>query len=40
MAGGHDDDMAIDSPDSAYGYLVQTLGARIIQTDRPSYLID
>ncbi len=40
MAGGHDDDMALKDPDKAYGYLIETLGARIIQTDRPQMLID
>jgi glycerophosphoryl diester phosphodiesterase len=40
MAGGHDDDMSLDDPDKGYGYLIDTLGARIIQTDRPDYLID
>jgi glycerophosphoryl diester phosphodiesterase len=40
MAGGHDDDMALEDPDKAYGYLIEALGARIIQTDRPQMLID
>ena len=40
MAGGHDDDMSLQNPDSGYGYLIDTLGCRIIQTDRPSYLLD
>lgn len=40
MAGGHDDDMSLDNPDNGYGYLIDTLGCRIIQTDRPAYLID
>ncbi len=40
MAGGHDDDMSLEDPDKGYGYLIDTLGARIIQTDRPAYLID
>lgn len=39
MAGGHDDDMSLDDPDKGYGYLINTLGARLIQTDRPAYLI-
>lgn len=39
MAGGHDDDMSLDDPDKGYGYLIDSLGARIIQTDRPGYLI-
>lgn len=40
MAGGHDDDMSLENPDKGYGYLIDTLGARIIQTDRPQYLLD
>ena len=40
MAGGRDDDLALEDPDKAYGYLIETLGARIIQTDRPQMLID
>ncbi|HMR20060.1 MAG TPA: glycerophosphodiester phosphodiesterase family protein, partial [Sphingobacterium sp.] len=40
LCGSHDDDMALDNPDRAYGYLIDTLGARIIQTDRPAYLIE
>lgn len=40
MAGGHDDDMSLENPDKGYGYLIDTLGARIIQTDRPAYLIE
>lgn len=40
MAGGHDDDMSLDDPDAGYGYLIDTLGARILQTDRPGYLIE
>jgi len=40
MAGGHDDDMSLGNPDKGYGYLIDELGARIIQTDRPQYLLD
>lgn len=40
QCGGHDDDMALTDRDKAYGYLIDTLGARIIQTDRPAYLIE
>lgn len=39
LAGGHDDDMALSNADSAYGYLIDSLGATIIQTDRPDYLL-
>lgn len=40
LAGGHDDDMSLEDPDKGYGYLIDTLGARIIQTDRPAYLLE
>ena len=40
MAGGHDDDMSLANPDEGYGYLIDVLGCRIIQTDRPAYLLD
>lgn len=40
MAGGHDDDLSLEDPNKGYGYLIDTLGARILQTDRPEYLID
>lgn len=40
MAGGHDDDMSLQNADSGYGYLIDTLNCRIIQTDRPAYLIE
>lgn len=39
MAGGHDD-MSLINPNDGYGYLIDNLGARIIQTDRPQYLLD
>lgn len=40
MAGAHDDEMSLEDPDKGYGYLIDTLDARILQTDRPAYLID
>ena len=41
MAGGHEDECAIDKGcDAAYGYLIDTLGARIIQTDRAELLLN
>lgn len=39
-AGGHDDDCSQINPDEGYGYLIDNLGATILQTDRPAYLID
>lgn len=40
QCGGHDDDRALTDPDGAYGFLIDTLGARIIQTDRAELLLD
>jgi glycerophosphoryl diester phosphodiesterase len=40
MAGGHDDDLSLDNPAAGYGYLIDTLGAKMIQTDRPAYLLE
>lgn len=39
-AGGHDDDMSLVDLDAGYGYLIDSLGCRIIQTDRPARLIE
>ena len=40
LAGGHDDDASLRNTDDGYGYLIDQLGARIIQTDRPQFLLD
>lgn len=40
MAGGHDDDASLADIDNGFGYLIDKLGARIIQTDRPQFLLD
>lgn len=40
MAGGHDDDLSLENPDKGYGYLIDTLGATIVQTDRATYLLE
>lgn len=39
LCGGHDDDLSLEDPDAAFGYLIDTLGACIIQTDRAEYLL-
>lgn len=39
LCGGHDDDLSLENPDAAFGYLIDTLGARIIQTDRAEHLL-
>ena len=40
LCGGHDDDLALSDPDRAFGFLIDSLGARIIQTDRSELLLD
>ncbi|MGN1245641.1 MAG: glycerophosphodiester phosphodiesterase family protein [Muribaculaceae bacterium] len=40
MAGAHDDDASLRNFDEGYGYLIDRLGARIIQTDRPQFLLN
>lgn len=40
LCGGHDDDLSLEDPDAAFGYLIDTLGANIIQTDRAEYLLE
>lgn len=40
MAGGHDDDASLTDVNNGWGYLVDKLNARIIQTDRPQMLIN
>lgn len=40
LVGGHDDDCSLEDPDKGYGYLIENLGATILQTDRPQFLID
>ena len=40
LCGGHDDDHALEDPDGTFGYLIDTLGACIIQTDRAEYLLE
>lgn len=39
LCGGHDDDLSLEDPNAAFGYLIDTLGARIIQTDRAEHLL-
>lgn len=40
LCGGYSDDRALKNADATWGYLIDTLGARILQTDRPAYLIE
>lgn len=39
LSGNYTDDAALTDPDAVYGHLVQTLGGRLIQTDRPVELL-
>lgn len=40
MAAGHDDDVSMTDINDGWGFLVDKLGAGIIQTDRPAMVID
>lgn len=40
LCGGHHDDVALQDVEKGYGYLIDKLGARIIQTDRPQFLLE
>ena len=40
LCAGHNDDKAVDNPDGTWGYMIDTLGARILQTDRPQLMIE
>ena len=40
LCAGHNDDKAVDDPDGTWGYMIDTLGARILQTDRPQLMIE
>ena len=40
LCGGYSDDRAVIDPDKNWGYLIDELGARILQTDRPMQMLD
>lgn len=40
LCGGYSDDRALKSPDQTWGYLIDELGAGILQTDRPQYMLE
>lgn len=40
LCAGYSDDKALANPDETWGYLIDTLGASIIQTDRPAMLLE
>ena len=40
LCAGHHDDKAVEDLVGTYGYMIDTLGARILQTDRPQLMLD
>lgn len=40
LCAGYSDDKALKDSDGTWGYLIETLGARALQTDRPAMLIE
>jgi glycerophosphoryl diester phosphodiesterase len=40
LCGGYSDDRALKSPDETWGYLINELGAGILQTDRPAMMLE
>lgn len=40
LCGGYSDDRALKDADATWGYLVDSLGARILQTDRPTMMLE
>jgi glycerophosphoryl diester phosphodiesterase len=40
LCGGYSDDKALKDPDGTWGYLIDELGAGILQTDRPALMLD
>ena len=40
LCAGHHDDLAVEDPDGTYGFMIDSLGARILQTDRPQLMLE
>lgn len=40
LCGGYNDDKALTDPEGTWGYLIEELGAGILQTDRPAMMLD
>jgi glycerophosphoryl diester phosphodiesterase len=40
LDGGYEDDLALQNSNSQYGYVINTLGAGVLQTDRPVNLLN
>ena len=39
-AGGHDDFASLQDPEKGFGFLIDSLGCSVIQTDQPRFLMD
>ena len=40
LCAGHHDDLAVEDPNGTYGFMIDSLGARILQTDRPQFMLE
>ena len=40
LCAGHHDDLAVEDPDGTYGYMIDSFGARLLQTDRPQLMLE
>lgn len=40
LCGGHDDALSLQDPEAGYGWLISSVGASALQTDRTAYLLD
>jgi glycerophosphoryl diester phosphodiesterase len=40
LCGGYSDDKALTNPDGTWGYLIDELGAGVLQTDRPAMMLE
>ncbi|MDR0543413.1 MAG: DUF4996 domain-containing protein, partial [Dysgonamonadaceae bacterium] len=40
LCGGYSDDKALKNPNGTWGYLIDELGAGILQTDRPELMLN
>ena len=40
LCAGHHDDLAVEDQDGTYGFMIDSLGARILQTDRPQLMLE
>ena len=40
LCAGNHDDLAVEDPDGTYGFMIDSLGARILQTDRPQLMLE